>query len=266
MEWLVPLYAFLFGAIIGSFLNVVIHRYPLEESIVFPASRCPNCRTQIKPWDNIPIISYIFLLGRCRSCRVAISPRYPLVELANGLFYAAIAIHTGPSLGLPLVAAVASMLIVLIFIDLDIQILPDVVDLPGIVVGLAIGWLHLGERYPDLVLSASLLESVIGAATGWLILFTIAFAWKLARKIEGMGQGDMKMLAMIGAVVGWKPLLPLLFFASFTGALIGVSLAAVRREGLGFALPFGVFLGISTFIVIFFGHTLFAWYVTLLVR
>ena len=141
------LIAFVLGAVIGSFLNVVIHRWPLEQSIVFPASHCPQCSTPIRWFDNIPILSWLVLRARCRRCRKPISPRYPLVELANALLYVAIAMRTGASLGFLLVATVASMLIVLIFIDLDTQLLPDVVDLPGIFVGLLIGWLGLGSTH-----------------------------------------------------------------------------------------------------------------------
>jgi leader peptidase (prepilin peptidase) / N-methyltransferase len=260
MEWLIPLYAGIFGAIIGSFLNVVIHRYPIEESIVFPPSRCPNCRTQIKPWDNVPVISYILLLGRCRSCKVSISPRYPLIELANALFYAALAIQMGLTWALPLVAAIVSMTIVLIFIDLDIQMLPDVIDLPGIGVGIAIGALRAGETHPHLILSDSLLTSLLGAFFGWSILFALAFAYKAVRGVHGMGEGDMKMLAMIGAVVGWAPLLPILFVASITGVIFVGILAIGRSVGSSDAIPFGVFLGLATLLVIFFGRTLFAWY------
>src|SRR5713226_6892285 len=134
MSALLAFYAFSIGAIVGSFLNVVIHRYPREESIVFPASHCPHCNTRIKPYDNVPVVSWIWLLGRCRTCREPISLRYPLVELANALFYLAIEQRTGPTLAFLPVAAIVSMITVLIYIDLEIQILPDVIDLPGIVI------------------------------------------------------------------------------------------------------------------------------------
>src|SRR5213075_2575613 len=143
MTALLAFYAFATGAIIGSFLNVVIHRYPREESIVFPASHCPNCNTNIRWFDNVPILSYLVLLGRCRSCQAAISPRYPLVELANALFYLAVYQRTGPTIVFLPVAAIISMTIALIYIDVEIQILPDVIDLPGIAIGLGIGALGL---------------------------------------------------------------------------------------------------------------------------
>ncbi|HVG24636.1 MAG TPA: prepilin peptidase, partial [Thermoanaerobaculia bacterium] len=162
------------GAIVGSFLNVVIHRYPREESIVFPPSRCPHCGTHIKPYDNVPILAWLWLRGRCRACREPITARYPLVELANGLFYAAAFQRTGLTWGFIPIAALVSMTIVLIYIDLDIQILPDVIDLPGVAIGLLIGYLHLGAQYPDLMLAKTLLESVAGAAAGAGVLLAIA--------------------------------------------------------------------------------------------
>src|SRR5215210_1804529 len=150
------------GAIVGSFLNVVIHRYPREESIVFPPSRCPHCGTHIQPYDNVPILAWLWLRGRCRACREPITARYPLVELANALFYAAVFQRTGLTPGFLAIAALVSMTIVLIYIDLDIQILPDVIDLPGVVIGLIIGATHMGALYPDLMLSKTVLESVAG--------------------------------------------------------------------------------------------------------
>jgi leader peptidase (prepilin peptidase)/N-methyltransferase len=253
------------GAIVGSFLNVVIHRYPLGESIVFPASHCPHCQTVIKPWDNIPVLSWLILLGRCRACRGPISPRYPLVELANALFYLAIFQRTGLSWGFVPLAAIASMTICLIFIDADIQILPDVIDLPGIAIGLGIGALHLGAT-ADMVLANTFFDSLTGALLGGGILWAIALIYQLLRKVEGMGLGDVKMLAMIGAVTGWEPVLPVLFVASITGAIFGVAVALRSEERFRVALPFGVFLGFAFFIVMFFGAPLYEWYLSLLLR
>jgi len=266
MTWLLPFAAFGLGAIVGSFLNVVIHRYPREESVVFPPSRCPHCATQIKPWDNVPILAWLWLLGRCRACKAPISLRYPLIELANGLFWLAIFLRTGPSAGFVLLAALVSMTIVLIYIDLEIQILPDVIDIPGIFLGLLVGALHLGAQYPDLRLSATLLESVTGAVAGAGILLVIALSYKLVRKVEGMGLGDVKMMAMLGATVGWEPLFPLLLIASVTGAVTGVIVAAKSDQGMQVAVPFGVFLGLAFLIVVFFGPTLWEWYLALLLR
>src|SRR6185436_16700484 len=163
-----------------------------------------------------------WLRGRCRACGERIALRYPLVEHANGLFYLAIWQRTGPTLGFVAIAAIVSMILVLIYIDLDIQILPDVIDLPGLAIGLAIGATHMGALHPDLLLSSTLLESVAGAAAGAGVLLVIGLTYKLVRKIEGMGLGDVKLMAMFGAVMGWEPLFPLLLFASLTGAIVGV--------------------------------------------
>ena len=266
MTFLLPAFAFALGAIVGSFLNVVIHRYPRGESIVMPPSHCPHCLARIKPYDNVPILSYLWLGGRCRACRAGISPRYPLVELANALFYLAAFQRTGPTPGFLAIAALASMTIVLIYIDLDIQILPDVITIPGIVIGLVIGATHLGALYPELLLSKTLLESVTGAAAGAGILLVISLTYKLVRKVEGMGLGDVKMMAMLGAILGWEPLFPLLLFASITGAITGLLVAAKSSEGMMAAVPFGVFLGIAFLVVLFFGPTLWRWYLALLLR
>lgn len=256
--------AFALGAIVGSFLNVVIHRYPREESVVFPPSHCPNCDTAIKPYDNVPILSYVWLRGRCRSCREPFSARYPLVELANALFYLAIFQRTGATPGFIAIAALVSMTIALIYIDLEIQILPDVIDLPGVAIGLIVGATHMGALYPHLLLSSTLLESVAGAAAGAGILLAIGLTYKLVRKIEGMGLGDVKMMAMLGAVVGLEPLFPLLLLASVTGAIIGLVVAAKSEQGMRVAVPFGVFLGLAFLVVLFFGPTLWEWYLGLL--
>jgi len=250
--------AFLLGAIIGSFLNVVIHRYPREENVVFPPSHCPHCEAKIRPYDNVPVLSYLWLRGRCRACGERIAARYPLVELANGLFYLAIYQRTGPTAGFVAVAAIVSMILVLIYIDLDIQILPDVIDLPGLAIGLAIGATHMGALYPDLLLSSTLLESVAGAAAGAGVLLTIGLTYKLVRKVEGMGLGDVKMMAMLGAVLGWEAVVPILILASTTGAITGGLLAIRHKDAMQMALPFGVFLGIAALATLFFGRPLLA--------
>lgn len=248
------------GAIVGSFLNVVIHRYPLGESVVFPPSRCPHCTARIKPYDNIPVVSWLLLRGKCRSCKGAIALRYPLVEAANGLLWAASWAHLGISFAALVAAILCSMLIVLIFIDLDIQILPDVVDLPGVVLGFLLGALGAGQITDSVVLTHDLLDSLLGALIGSGFLFLIAVVYKLLRKIEGMGLGDVKMLAMIGAMCGWRAVFPVIFLASLTGAIFGVSLALKHRESLQIAIPFGVFLGIATITVVFLGVPLSEWY------
>lgn len=266
MFGLLAFYAFAMGAIVGSFLNVVIHRYPREESIAFPPSHCPHCNAPIRWFDNIPILSYIVLLARCRACKKPISPRYPLVELANGLFYLALFLRTGPTIGFVLIAAIVSMTIALIYIDAEIQILPDVIDLPGAALGVVCGALTLGVLFPDLTLASSLVDSLAGAALGAGIIIVITAAYWLVRRVEGMGQGDIKMMAMIGALLGWRAVPAVLFLASISGAIVAVPLAFRSDKGMQLALPFGVFLGFATLVVLFFGPTLAGWYLGLMLR
>ncbi|HEU4888011.1 MAG TPA: prepilin peptidase [Thermoanaerobaculia bacterium] len=264
MTWLFVSFVFAIGAVVGSFLNVVIHRYPREESVVFPPSRCPHCEAHIKPYDNVPILAWLWLRGKCRACRGPIDARYPLVELANALFYVAIFLRTGLTPGFIPLAALVSMTILLIYIDLEIQILPSVINYPGVVIGLLIGATHLGALYPDLLLSRTLLESVAGAALGAGGLLAISLTYKLLRKREGMGQGDVKMMAMLGAVLGWEPLLPLLVLASVAGSIVGVFVGWKSGEGLLAELPFGVFLGLAFLGMLLFGNELYAVWVSLL--
>ena len=263
---LLSFFAFVLGAIVGSFLNVVIHRYPLDESIVFPASHCPHCKAPIRWYDNIPLLSYVVLGARCRNCKAPISSRYPLVELANALFYLALFLNTGATIGFVLIAAIISMTIVLIYVDAQIQILPDVIDVPGIVVGIAVGALGLGAMYNSLTLSSSWLDALLGALFGASVLVAIIGLYWLVRRVEGMGQGDVKMLAMIGATLGWRAIPGVLLLASVSGAIIGVPLALRSGRGMQLPLPFGVFLGLAALAVLFFGPTLSSWYLSLMLR
>jgi leader peptidase (prepilin peptidase)/N-methyltransferase len=266
MPFLLAFYAFAIGAIVGSFLNVVIHRYPREESIVFPPSHCPHCRARIRWFDNVPVASYLLLRGKCRACRGPIAIRYPLVELANGLFYLAIYLRTGPSLGFILLAAIVSMLIVLMYIDAEIQILPDVIDLPGIAIGLVMAAFSLAPVDSDLFVATSLLDSVAGALLGAAIPLVIMGVYWLVRRVEGMGLGDVKMLAMIGAVVGWRGVPLALMLAAVSGTLIGLPAAARSGRGMNHALPLGVFLGFGALAVLFFGQAMTEWYWTVVLR
>jgi leader peptidase (prepilin peptidase)/N-methyltransferase len=263
MTLLLGFYAFAIGAIVGSFLNVVIHRYPREESIVFPGSHCPQCNAAIRWYDNIPILSFLILRGRCRACGAGIAWRYPLVELANALFYLAAFLRTGPTVAFVIVAALISMTITLIYIDADIQLLPDVIDVPGIALGLCAGALGLGILHPDLVLASSLLDSVFGALVGAAIPLVIIGTYWLVRHAEGMGMGDVKMLAMIGAVTGWRAVPGVLLGASVTGALIVLPAALRSDRGMQLPIPFGVFLGFGFLTVLFFGQDLGAWWLNM---
>ena len=250
---------FALGACVGSFLNVVVWRLPRRESLITPPSHCPKCGHKLAWYDNIPVLGWIWLKGKCRYCRVPISPRYPLIELANALFYLAVFQRTGAAVAFIPIAAIISMTIVLIFIDLEIQILPDVIDIPGIFIGLLIGWIG-GDVAADLVLSADILDSIAGALLGAAILAAIILTYWLIRRREGMGWGDVKMMAMIGAVLGWQSVPAVLLLASITGAIIALPLAIRSKEGFQLAIPFGVFLGLASLVILFFGHTLFEWW------
>ena len=253
------------GAIIGSFLNVVIHRFPRGESVVFPGSHCPSCNAPIAWYDNIPVVSWIVLGARCRACRSAITPRYPLVELANGLFYVAVYQRTGPAVGFLFIAAFVSITIALIFIDADVQLLPDAMTLPGIALGIAAAAISTGASAPDLLLATSLLESAAGALTGAALLAAIILLYWLVRRIEGMGWGDVKMLAMIGAFMGIEALVAVLLLASFAGSAVGIPLAMRSERGMQVALPFGIFLGLASLAALFFGRPLLAAWARLLI-
>jgi leader peptidase (prepilin peptidase)/N-methyltransferase len=266
MTLLLGFYAFAIGAIVGSFLNVVIHRYPREESIVFPGSHCPHCSAAIRWYDNVPILSFAVLRGRCRACGAGIAWRYPLVELANALFYLATFLYTGPTVAFAIIAAIISMTIVLIYIDADIQILPDVIDLPGIALGLIVGALSLGLIHQSMMLADSFLDSLFGALLGAAVPLTIIGVYWLVRRVKGMGWGDVKMLAMIGAVTGWRGVPGVLLLGAVTGSLIAVPAALRSGRGMQAEVPFGVFLGIAFLAVLFFGPTLSEWYFALLLR
>lgn len=264
MLMLYAAYVFVFGMIIGSFLNVVIHRLPLGESVVFPPSRCPSCRSRIAAFDNIPIFSWLALRGRCRNCRQRISSRYPLVEASNGLLWLAVWLHLGTTAGSVVLAILMSMIVVLIFIDLDVQFLPDVIDVPGIGLGIVLATVGTGVSH-SLVLAGDWRDALLGAVAGGGLLWIIRAVHKMIRGVEGMGLGDVKMLAMIGAICGWRAIPGVLFLASLSGAVFGIALAVRNRENLQFAIPFGVFLGFATIAVIFFGGPMFAWYQGLVV-
>lgn len=244
------LVAGLFGLLIGSFLNVVIYRLPRGQSLVTPPSTCPGCGTRIRPIDNIPVISWILLGGKCHKCRAPISVQYPLVELTTGLLFLLVAWLTpaGPLLAARLLLVV--ILVVLFGIDLHHQILPNVITLPGI----AIGFLF------SLVGPPGWVDSLLGIALGGGLLYGIAAAYYAVRREEGLGMGDVKMLAMIGAFLGWKAVLVTLILSSFAGALVGVGIIAFSRGSMRLALPFGTFLSLGALAAMLVGEPLVAWY------
>jgi leader peptidase (prepilin peptidase)/N-methyltransferase len=258
------------GAIIGSFLNVVIHRVPREESIAFPASHCPSCDTAIRPYDNIPIISWAVLRGRCRSCRAPISARYPAVELLTcALFALTYLLHSGLTLSLPFDLAFVAAIVALVFIDAEHMLLPNVITYPGAALALVArlivpnlyGVASLGgEHTPAWLLSLG--GALLGALAGGGFLWLVGWLWERARGVEAMGLGDVKMMLMVGAFLGWPLTLLAIFVGVLTGSLAGV--AAMLRRGerdMQMLLPFGIFLGLGSLVSLLFGTRIIDWYV-----
>ncbi len=248
-----PVVAGVFGLMIGSFLNVCIHRLPRRESVVAPGSRCPSCATPIAWYDNIPVLSYVILRGRCRRCGVTISARYLTIELVTGVLFAMHAVVFGAD---PLLAprlCLAALVIALFAIDFEHQILPNVLTLPGIVIGLV----------SSVFLPPGVVASLLGAALGAGILLAIRWTWRRAMGVDAMGLGDVKMLAMTGAFLGWQSVLLVLFLGSLTGALAGVSLAVAGRGTMKSRLPFGTFLGAGTIVASLWGDRIITWYLSL---
>lgn len=260
------------GALIGSFLNVVIHRVPREESIVFPNSRCPSCGTAIRPYDNVPILSFLVLRGRCRACGVSISARYPAIEALTALLFALVFLHDGLTLALPFDLIFVAALVALIFIDAEHMILPDVITLPGLVFALIVralvpnldGLTFLSEGllagWP--VWLISLAGALFGAAIGGGSLWLMGWLWERARGVEAMGLGDVKMMFMVGAYLGWPLTIVTIFLGVIGGAFIGVGLMLWRRErDMQMLLPFGIFLGLGAILSLLAGQQIIQWYV-----
>ncbi len=244
------LIAGLFGACIGSFLNVVIYRVPLGQSLVSPPSRCPKCGYRLKWHDNVPIFGWLLLGGRCRNCKNPISIQYPLVELITAVLFVLVVWVTpaGPLMVSRLLFV--CILIALFGIDLEHQILPNSITLPGIVAGVLL----------SVIAPPGWRDALLGVLLGAGILYGIAWAYYLWRREEGLGMGDVKMLAMIGAFLGWKAVLVTMVLSSFSGAVIGVSLLASQRGGMKLALPFGTFLAVGALVAMFVGAPLINWY------
>jgi len=240
-----------FGLMLGSFLNVCIARIPQGLSIVSPPSRCPACLTPIRWHDNIPVVSYLVLGGKCRACHAAISVRYPIVEIVTAV---ACMLQAWMFADQPVLLAarvvLTAVLIVLFGTDLDTQRLPNVITLPGIVVGLAFSvWAPPG-----------ITASLIGAALGAIILRAVRWLWRRLRGVDAMGLGDVKMLAMIGAFLGWRQVWVVLFLGSLAGALVGVALSLGRGRSLQTRLPFGTFLALAAYAASLIGDRLLNWY------
>jgi len=257
----VPLYVFvfIFGALIGSFLNVCIYRIPRRISIVWPSSRCPSCNQPIRAWDNIPLLSFLMLGGSCRNCRARIPYRYPLVEALNAAFYVILMWRFGPGWPFSIYALFCSALIVITFIDLDFQIIPDRITLPGIPVGLLAGALLLPDPFLRAV-SLGWRGACIGAVSGFLFYYLVAVAGEKIFKKEAMGGGDIKMMAMVGGFLGWKGIILTTFLGSLFGSIIGILMMIFRGRERGSLIPFGPFLAAGAAVSLVFGQEILLWY------
>ncbi len=248
--WLAPFGA-LFGLLIGSFLNVVIYRLPRGLDISKPRSRCPHCKSLIPWYRNVPVVSWLLLGGRCGDCGGPISMRYPIVEAAVGILFGAALYRWGVSWSALSSMIFGSSMLVLALIDYDHKLLPNVITLPGIVVGLALSFVD--PRIPWL-------DAAIGVVAGGGLLYAVAWLYLKLRDQHGMGMGDVKMIAMIGAFVGWKGALLTIFLGSFFGSVIGLTLMKIKGREWDYALPFGTFLALAAVIVDWGGAELMAWY------
>ncbi len=257
---------FVLGAIIGSFLNVCIHRIPEGHSIVTPGSRCPACGAPIACYDNIPLVSYFLLRGKCRKCGCVISFRYPLVEFLTAALFVLFSSVLGLSVELPISLAFICLLIAMSFIDLDHFIIPDILSLGGLILGLALSFARPSFGSPDSlggllatvglfrdmpVILERLATSLCGALLGGGVLYAVATSYELLRKREGMGGGDIKLLGMIGAFCGIEGVLFALVLGSFAGAVVGISLILIKRKDMSYVLPFGPFLSLGAVIYLF---------------
>ena len=240
------------GLAVGSFLNVCIHRLPLKQSVVHPGSRCPSCGYELRWYDNLPVLSYLVLRGRCRSCGKGISLQYPVIEVITALIFLAHWYAFGPTALLAARLVFGCALIVLFMIDLEHQILPDVITLPGIVIGLILSF----------VLPPGPVMSLAGLLVGGGLLWAIAELWYRLRHVEAMGFGDVKMLAMVGAWLGVKMVVMTFVLSSMMGGLVGVVLIASRRADMATKVPFGTMLAVAALIASLYGGPLLAWYLS----
>ncbi|MBJ6727431.1 prepilin peptidase [Geomonas sp. Red875] len=247
-------FAFLFGAVVGSFLNVCIFRLPKGESVVFPPSHCTRCDYVIRWYDNIPILSYLSLRGKCRRCGEPISIQYPLVELLNGVLTLLLYLKFGPGFPFIVLFVFCCAMVVITFIDLEHQIIPDSITLPGIVIGFIVSFF---------IPSLGWLNSLIGIVAGGGSLLLVAYGYQFLAKKEGMGGGDIKLLAMMGAFFGWQAVPFIIFASSLVGSVIGITVMLIQKKDSKLAIPFGPFLAGAAILYIFFGRALIHWYLNL---
>ena len=253
MNILIILGVFIFGLIIGSFLNVVIYRLPRRKSIVYPPSECPSCNTKIKFYDNIPVISYLILGGKCRTCKTKIPIRYPIIELLTGISAVLVYLKWGLSIDFAFMFLYIALMIALSVIDLDFKIIPDEINFVGAVSGFIYAFFR-----QDL----SVLDALLGAIVGSGLLFLVGYLYLKFRKIEGLGLGDVKLMIFIGTYVGWFGALFTIFIGSLLGAVVGILYTSIFKVGdkRSFQLPFGPFLAFASIIYIFFGEAIKSWY------
>lgn len=242
---------FVFGCVLGSFYNVVISRLPAGESIVWPGSRCPGCRHPIAFFDNIPLLSYVLLRGRCRHCQAGISVRYPLVEFLAGLLATLLFHMHGLSLQFLMDFFFTSLLLIIAFIDLDTFLIPDMLSLPGILVGFGFSLFSIRIAWSD---------SLLGIFLGGGLFCLIAAGYRYLRHQEGLGVGDIKLLGMIGAFLGWPGVVFTIFVSSLTGSLVGFIAMWRSGKGMSTMVPFGPFLSLGAVCYLFFGEGFFRWY------
>lgn len=247
------IWVFAFGCCMGSFYNVIIYRLPREESIVSPASKCPGCGEPIAFYDNIPIVSFLFLRGKCRKCGTSISFRYPLVELATGLLALALfrLYGFGPQFFVEFVFL--SMLLIISLIDFDTYMIPDVLSLSGIVLGFAFSFITPRLTWVD---------SLLGILIGGGLLYGVATVYGLLRKKEAMGGGDIKLIGMIGAFIGWQGVVFTIMVSAFSGTIIAIPVLLRKNGGFGSQIPYGPFLAFGAAVYIFWGQILWKWYLS----
>jgi leader peptidase (prepilin peptidase) / N-methyltransferase len=275
-QCVIPLGVFLLGLIVGSFLNVCILRIPADKSIVLPASSCPKCGKPIAPYDNIPVLSWLFLGGKCRNCKAKISMMYPAVELLTGILFLSSYLVFGLTIETLKWTVFAALLVVLTITDLRERILPDEVNFFGLGAGLLFSVftepvdgtsLWLANRwfdFPPPQMALSVADAILGAIAGSGLLWIVAEGYLKLRGREGMGFGDVKMMAAVGAFLGLKRTLMTVLVGSLLGSIIGILVIAISKKGRDYELPFGTFLGAGALIVVFFGTPALHWYESLL--
>lgn len=247
--WAWVSYGMVLGMLIGSFANVCISRIPENKSVVFPASRCPKCETSIRAWDNIPVLSYLLLKGKCRACSEPISMQYPVVEFITGLLMAGVFFKFGKSWETLIFSVVIPSLVIITVIDLEHQIIPNIITLPGIVFGLVAGSYLVGWQ-----------DSLLGLVVGGGLFLGLAEGYFKLRGREGMGGGDIKYIAAAGALLGWKQVLLVIFLGSILGGVVGAIGMTAKKMDFLTLIPFGPFLAIATLVSIFSGNELIALY------